>query len=202
MSSSSNPVNNPHPNYGQSGGATPTAPQPTSSHTLVGPVSSTGPMHAAGAHSVNLQLPTPPMDETLQKAIQEYVNKLSIDDKAAFHSAPDVIECLQEMQRNSKPISSSLTTRVERVLQCIKNFMGSLKIFIQHSPEISSLVVGGVNCILMVGTSSLVVLATRNSPEPKLIYYYLACLGVYWVLWASYSNDGTHRNPPFLPHGV
>ena len=108
---------------------TPTPSRPKSSHASVGP-----------------------MDQAFQKAIQEYANNLSDDDKTAFLSAPNVIERLQEMQCNSKSLfSSSLTTRVEKVLQCVKGFMVSLGIFIQHSPEISSLAVGGVNCILTVG---------------------------------------------------
>ena len=136
MFTGTNLRNNSPLNYGQSRGATPAPSQPTSGHASAGP-----------------------MDETLQKAIQEYVNKLSDDDKAAFLSAPDIIEHLKEMQCNGKSlISSSLTARVEKVLQCVKHFMGSLGIFIQHSPEISSLVVGGVNCILTVGTAKPVFL--------------------------------------------
>ena len=147
MSTSANPVDNPPV---QSGGAAPTPLQPTSSHAPASP------LHAAGAHSVNLPLPTPPVpakeDGKLQRAILEYVKTLSDDDKRAFQSAPDIIECLQEMQHNGKPlISNTLTTRVEGVLQCIKYFMSSLGVFIQHSPEISLLVVGGLNCILTVG---------------------------------------------------
>ena len=119
--------------------------------------------------------PQPPEGGALQKAMQEYVSKLSDDDKEAFKSAPDIIGRLQEMQCNSKsPISNSLMTRVERVLQCIKNFMGSLAIFIQQSPEISSLVVGGVSCILTVGTDIL-----YYSLELKLNYNRVACLGVH-----------------------
>ena len=116
-----------------------------------GPLPTLSPVHVP---SMNLQPSFPAMrDETLQQAIQEYVGKLSDDDKAAFKSAPDIMERLQEMQGNGKSlISSSLTTRVEKVLQCVKGFMGSLVIFIQQSPEISSLVVGGVNCVLMVST--------------------------------------------------
>ena len=95
-----------------------------------------------------------PIDETLQKVIQEHVKKLSDDDKTAFQSASDIIVRLQEMQCNGKPvISGSLMSRVEKVLQCVKGFMGSLGIFIQQSPEISSLVVGAVNCILTVGAN-------------------------------------------------
>ena len=151
-------------NHGQPGAAAPTPSQPTPGHATIG-----GPMHTAGAQSINPQFPIRVKDEALQKAIQEYVSKLSNEDKAAFHSSPDIIERLQEMERNSKsPISSSLTARVETVLQCIKHFMGSLAIFIQHHPEISSLVVGGVNCILIVRTSS-----TCHLSELKLIYYSL-----------------------------
>lgn len=140
-------------NHGQSRGATATSSQ-----------AAAGPTHAPGAHSGNLQPPIPPMpvgDDALQKAIQAYISKLSNDDKAAFHSAPAIIDRLQEMQRKNKPgISSSLTNRIERVLQCIKHFMGSLGIFIQHSPELSSLAVGGLNCVMTVGTSSTYMLFT------------------------------------------
>ena len=96
--------------------------------------------------------PMPARDEALQKAIQGYVRKLSDDEKAAFRSAPDIIDHLHNMQcEKNSLISSSHISRVEKVLQCVKSFMGSLSICIQHNPEISSLVVGGVNCILTVG---------------------------------------------------
>ena len=130
--------------------ATPTPSPPTPSHAA------TAPVHTAGAQSVNLQSHTLPVpakkDEVLQRVIQKYVNTLSSEDKGAFKSAPDILEHLQEMQCNRKRlISSSLVDRVGKVLECVKHFMGSLGIFIQHNPEISALVVGGVNCVLMVG---------------------------------------------------
>lgn len=142
--------------HGQSKAATPTPPPPTPSNASAGSMSPASSTHAAGVQSVNSQLQTPPVlvknDEALQKAIQKYLNTLSDEDKAAFQSAPDIIEHLHKMQCNRKPtIPDSLTTRVEKVLQCVRGFMGSLAIFIQHNPEISSLVVGGVNCILTVG---------------------------------------------------
>ena len=160
----------------KSGRPAPAASQPTSSPAPTGPIHSaspmhsSGPVHAAGTHSMSTQLPAPPMlvkkDEALEKAIQKYVAELSDDDKKAFMSAPDVIERLQEMECNGKSIiSSSLMTRVEKVLQCVRHFMLSLGIFIQHSPEISSLVVGGVNCILTVSTSCY-------SSKHGLIYYH------------------------------
>lgn len=76
---------------------------------------------------------------------------LSDDDKEAFKSSSDIMDKLEEMQQDKTPrISSSLTLRVKNVLQCVKHFMESIKIFIQADPAISSLVIGGVNCILMV----------------------------------------------------
>ena len=131
MSTGTNLLNTSLLHHGQSRAATPTPSRPTSSH--------------ASANS---------MDGALQKALQEYVQKLSDDDRAAFQSAPNIMERLQEMQSNGETLlSSSLTTRVEKVLQFFKNFMSSLSVFGQQSPEIS-LVVGGVNCILTVGTST------------------------------------------------
>ena len=89
----------------------------------------------------------------LQKAIQEYVNQLSDDDKAAFLCAPNIMELIQNSQ-SGREFHISLTTRVEEVLQCVRAFMSCLGILIPLSPEISSLAVGGINCILAVSTSS------------------------------------------------
>lgn len=100
--------------------------------------------------------PVPAKSEAFEIALQKSVDNLSDDDKIAFRSPSDIMERLLAMQReqNSR-ISSSLLPRVQNVLQCVKYFMGSTVIFIQHSPEISSLVIGGLNCILTV---SMVVL--------------------------------------------
>lgn len=122
----------------------------TSLHGISSPVRT-----VSGAQSVNPQLPAtavPMKNEAFERAIEQYINMLSDDDKAAFQSAPDIIERLQEAQSRRKPlISTDLTARVAKVLQCVKHFMGSLSIFIQQSPQISSLIVGGINCILTVG---------------------------------------------------
>lgn len=140
-------------NHGRS---TPTPSQPNISHATAGPTHTTAPPSQVLA-----------TDEALQKAIQEYIGKISNDDKEAFRNAPDIIERLQEMQSNKKPrIPSSFTTRVENVLQCVRCFMSSLAIFIQQSPEISSLVVGGVNCILTVST-------INTSYTPDLFFFFL-----------------------------
>ena len=118
------------------------------------------PAHAAGTQFPNPQLPTistPVRNEAFQKAIQEYIDKLSEDDKVAFRSAPDVMVKLAELQQQQgrSGISISHTTlmqRVQNVLQCVKRFLGSIAICIQHHPETSSLVVGGLHCILTVCT--------------------------------------------------
>ena len=166
-----------NPNYGQSTGATSIPSRPTSSHASAGHMHSSTPVVAAVSHAVNPRTPLPSVPaNAFQKAIQIYVGELSVDDKVAFLSAPSVIERLKEIQCNEQsPISSSHLVRVEKVLQSVKQFMCSLAIFIQHSPEISSLVVGGVNCILMVGTSSYLFMCSLIH---VLIYqYWVACFG-------------------------
>lgn len=94
-------------------------------------------------------------NEAFQQAIQAYIDNLSSDDKIAFQSATDVMQRLGELQQGKSYISSSYAShmqKAQKVLQCVKQFLGSITICIQHHPEISSLVVGGLNCILTVGT--------------------------------------------------
>ena len=99
----------------------------------------------------------PLKNEAFQKAIQECLDNMSDDDKEAFRSATDVIEKLGELQQGKSRISSSHTTRtqkVQKVLQCVRQFLGSVAICIQHHPEVSALVVGGLNCILTVSSQN------------------------------------------------
>ena len=121
-----------------------------------------GPAHAAGAQSLNpppLAL-APAKNEAFEKAIKSYINELTEADKKAFltASASDIMDRLKEMQNDQSGsggksrLSSQFTNRLQKVLQCVKQFMGSIVIAIGHHPEISALVVGGFNCILMVGT--------------------------------------------------
>ena len=121
-----------------------------------------GPAHAIGNQSPNPQSPTVPVslkNEIFQKAIQKYIDNLSDNDKVAFQSTPDVMEKLRELSQGKPHTSGSYTTcmqRVRKVLQCVQRFLESIKICIQHHPEISSLVVGGLHCILTVSTVLLI----------------------------------------------
>lgn len=56
----------------------------------------------------------------------------------------------------SQSISRSVGTRVEKVLLCMRSFVSSVSICIQHHPDISSLVLGGFNCVLTVSYLSIV----------------------------------------------
>lgn len=97
----------------------------------------------------------PVRNKAFQKAIQEYIDNLPDDDKMAFQSATDVMERIGELQKDKSRTSSShpcQVQRVQKVLQCVKLFLVSVAICIQQNPEISSLVVGGLNCILTVST--------------------------------------------------
>lgn len=115
-----------------------------------------GPAHAAATQPLNIKplAPVPPKNQAFENAIKVILQKhanLSDGDKQAFQSASylDVMAELRRAQQGTSDISGSLT-RVQKVLDCINRFMGPLATFIQHSPEISSLVVGGLSCILIV----------------------------------------------------
>lgn len=119
--------------------ASPAPSGPASTHSVMGPVPS---KNKAFEGAVALML-------------QNHIDSLSDDDKKAFQRASvvDVMEELRKAQHSTSGISDSLS-RVQKALKFVDRFMGSLAIFIQQSPEISSLVVGGLNCILMVCISS------------------------------------------------
>ena len=112
----------------------------------------------SGAHAVDPQSPVvlvPAKNETLEKAIRAYIDdKLSAGVKNDFIFASDIMEKLQEMQYyqsgsdGKTHISSSICARVKQVLECLRDC-------IRYTPEISSLVIGGVNCILAVRTRHL-----------------------------------------------
>ena len=110
-----------------------------------------GAAHATMDNPQLLPISVPVKNEAFQTAIQEYIDKLPDDDKVAFHSATDVMEKLAELQSH---ISSPHTRmqRVQKVLQCVKQFLGSIAIYIEHHPKISTLVVGGLHCVLTVHT--------------------------------------------------
>ena len=131
------------------------------SSDLALPVATPGPAQSTRDQLPNFQpiaIPVPMKNEAFLKAIQEYIGNLSDEDKAAFQSATDVMEKLAEVQHSNSPISRShatLAQKVQKVLQCVKQFLAPIAICIQHHPEISSLVVGGIHCVLTVRTSPL-----------------------------------------------
>lgn len=125
------------------------------------PASSPGPSGPAPTKATpqpsNVQPPLAPVlskNKAFEMAVAVILQKhsdLSEDDKKAFQSASDidVIKELNKAQHGTLLISGSLS-RVQKVLECVDRLMGPLKIFIQHHPDISALVVGGLKCILMV----------------------------------------------------
>lgn len=53
-----------------------------------------------------------------------------------------------------KSLSRTFGARIEKLLQLMNSFMNSVVICIQSNPEVSSLIVGGINCALSVSFSS------------------------------------------------
>ena len=161
------PASTPKPGFSDTPASTPdtalnasvTCRSRSSASTDKGLATPAGAPHATGDQPPDTHSPaTPtPKNTAFQQAIQVYLDDLSPDDKLAFQSATDVQEKLVALQQHKFQTSSSHATRVQkvqRVLQCMKNFLVSVGICIQHSPEISSLVLGGLHCILTVSATS------------------------------------------------
>lgn len=74
-------------------------------------------------------------------------------DKAAFQCAGDIMDNIRAMDNKNAAtsISRDFGVRIEKILQFIKRFATTVGACVQFSPEISSLVVGGMNCVLTVG---------------------------------------------------
>ena len=120
-----------------------------------------GPAHAGGAQSLNPPPPATPVpakNEAFEKAIMLYINQLTEADKKAFLDASSILDRLKETQNDQSGSGGKsrtpgqFTDRLQKALQCVQRFMGSIVVSIGHHPQISSLVVGGFNCILTVGT--------------------------------------------------
>ena len=81
---------------------------------------------------------------------------LSEDDKTAFQSATDIMQKMQTMdvENAQSSVSRTFGPRVQKTLNLINVFLKSVEICIQHSPKISSLVVGGFHCALSVSLCS------------------------------------------------
>ena len=121
---------------------------------------------ATGDQSLNprsSEISVPKKNQVFQKAIQNYIDKLSNDDKEAFQSASDVMDKLGALPPAKSHLSISVMQKLQKVQQYVNQFLGSIAICIQQSLEISSLVMGGLNCILRVCTTSF-----RNT-------YYIKC---------------------------
>lgn len=101
----------------------------------------------------SIATPVPTKSEA-QKAIEEYIDNLSDDDKIAFQSASDVMQKLGELKQGESRISRSHINhmqKAQKVLRDVKQFVESVAVGIQLGPQIYSLVVGGLNCVLTVG---------------------------------------------------
>lgn len=70
------------------------------------------------------------------------------------HQLIDKVKKLDEDHKQGS-LSRRLSPGIEKTLNAINRFMDCLSIMIQHSPEISALVVGGFKCILLVGSIGL-----------------------------------------------
>lgn len=115
-------------------------------------------------------------DPALSGAVDECIEKLSQDDKAAFQSAGDIMRKIQEMEEaNSGDASTrTLRTRIGAVLQLIKRFTAAVAPCIQYSPHVS-LAVGGFNCVLLVRSAITNICAVVTKARPIICTSYSLC---------------------------
>jgi hypothetical protein len=94
----------------------------------------------------------------------------------------------------------SFDIRINKVLQLINKFLGSVAICIQHNPQISSLVVGGFHCVLSVSPKTKIT-AIKFPKKNCSQVLCLACLGLHRVLRKTYYNDGANSRTSglFIP---
>ena len=99
-------------------------------------------------------------DDTWLKALELHISKFPPEDVCQLFrsygtnsaSPGALIDCVAQLDEKhaQKSRARKLADRTQKILQAIDQFMGATSICIQHSPEISSLVVGGLRCILDV----------------------------------------------------
>ncbi|KAI5839132.1 hypothetical protein DFP73DRAFT_502190, partial [Morchella snyderi] len=105
--------------------------------------------------------PSSPVDETtsiFQEAIERYKQKVAIDHKQYLLGGMDVsvaqlIESVgrYNTQHNERSSSRRGLARIQGFLRVVDGYLKSLGVMIQHSPEISSLVVGGLRLFVDIG---------------------------------------------------
>ena len=86
-----------------------------------------------------------------REVIQKYADNLPDSEKTAFKAASDIREHLRSIHDSKIYFPSSVTHRVERILQSLEIFMNLLEI---HNSEPGRLLVGGVHCTFTVSTST------------------------------------------------
>jgi hypothetical protein len=77
--------------------------------------------------------------------------------------------------------------------------MNVLKIFIQSSPQISALAVGGIKCVLDVGFQFLLLLKNYGCVDIRIC---VDCYSLCPVLREIIGDDGTHRKALIVPFVV
>ncbi|KAF8470558.1 hypothetical protein BDZ91DRAFT_791533 [Kalaharituber pfeilii] len=87
-------------------------------------------------------------DEIFQEQLSKCQNTLTEAQRRAFlgASATSILDMIAELnnQHSKNSITRKYTTKVKGFLQVADNYMNAIGIMIQHSPEFSSLIVGGL----------------------------------------------------------
>ncbi|TGZ77426.1 hypothetical protein EX30DRAFT_366680 [Ascodesmis nigricans] len=121
-----------------------------------------------------------PANQAFLQAIKRYELRLSEDERADFSSPIDVLMKVRAIDEthNEKSVSRRFAARIEKVLKGLNSYMDIVQTMVQHSPEISSLVVGGVMFILNLGIQ-FVAFFDKLTRMTETIEHHLSYLSVY-----------------------
>lgn len=135
-----------------------------------------------------VDLRSTPNNTAFQKAFQKHVDNLEPIERESFHKAYETVtpeDLLSKVKAydekyNDQAVSKNCAGRITKVLSVVEQLMRGVSIGIQHSPEISSLVVGAVRLIIDVRRHSTCALSPFIFPE---------ILKDFWSIFQSVLED-------------
>ncbi|KAF8463704.1 hypothetical protein BDZ91DRAFT_796249 [Kalaharituber pfeilii] len=130
-------------------------------------------------------------DEIFREQLSKCQNTLTEAQKNAFlgASASTILDMIAELdnQHSQSSITRKYATKVKGFLQVADNYLNALGIIIQHSPEFSSLVVGGLRFFVNIGMRYIDFFEKLEEAMERWMRY-LGYLSKYAELYSHYDE--------------
>ncbi|KAF8477492.1 hypothetical protein BDZ91DRAFT_844127 [Kalaharituber pfeilii] len=130
-------------------------------------------------------------DEIFQEQLSQCQNTLTEVQKKAFlgASATSILDMIAELnnQHSQNSTTRKYVTKLKSFLQVTDSYMNTLKIAIQHSPNVSSLIVGGLQFFIDIGKRYIDFFDKLEGTMEKWMYY-LGYLSKYAEMYSHYEE--------------